>query len=184
MYNELTNLIPLDRQRAISREYYLRLGVVVVSLLTAITLVAAILLAPTYIFLAASSKAKQTRLANIESTISSADEVTLGVRLTTLSNNIATLTTFESMPSVSTIIRTILGVSRPGITLSSFAYTSAVPKFPRKLIISGTSATRDALRNYQIALQNVPLVLSVDLPISAYAKDINIMFTISVTFAP
>ncbi len=184
MYNELTNLLPLERQRAISRDYLLRLGVICALLLMTITLIAAALLLPTYVFLEASSSAKEMRLANIKSAISSADESALAVRLTTLSNNIAALTALANAPTASAVIRTILAVSRPGITLSSFSYTAAVVQSPGTLIISGTSATRDALRNYQLALQDVPFILSADLPISAYAKDTNIAFTITATLSP
>mgnify|MGYP001581405480 FL=1 len=184
MYNELTNLLPFERQHALSRDYVLRIAVVSTWLLTTITFVAALLLLPTYVLLAASSDAKEMRLANIKSTISSADEAAFAVRLTKLSNNVAILTTLANASSASAIVRTMLAVARPGITLSGLNYTPAALKSPDTLVLSGTAATRAALRNYQLALESVPFVRSAALPISAYAKETNITFTIAVTLAP
>ena len=184
MRRELTNLLPFERQRFLSRDYFLRLSVVNALLLMVITLIAATLLLPTYVLLESSSNAKEMRLANIKSTTSSADEKALSTRLATLSTNVAALMTLSNAPSASTVIRTILDVSRPGVTLFGLDYTAATTKSLGKLVISGTSATRDALRNYQIALQGVSFVRTANLPISAYAKDTNIAFTITATLSP
>lgn len=184
MHNKLTNLLPLERQHALSRDYYLRLGVVVVLLLTVLVSVAAVLLLPTYVFLVKSSSVKEDRLATIESTLSSIDEAALSARLNVLSTNTAILAALADTPSASVIIRTMLAIPRPGITLSGFVYTSTVDKKPGTLAVSGSSATRDALRSYQLALQNTPFTLSADLPISVYAKDTNITFTVTMTLLP
>ena len=184
MYNELTNVLPPERQSALSRAYFLRLGVVSAVLLGILTFISAALLLPTYVFLAKSASVKEARLASIESTLSSADETALSARLAALTSDPAILTALANTPSASNIIRTVLAISRPGITLSDFVYTPAVNKVPGTLIISGTAATRDALRGYQLALQGAPLTLSATLPVSSYAKDANTTFTITVTLAP
>jgi Tfp pilus assembly protein PilN len=184
MYNELTNLLPQERQSALSRDYFLRLSVVGAVLLSILTFAAAVLLVPTYVFLAKSANAKEIRLVTIKSALSSANETELSARLAALSGDAAILTALAGAPSVSAIIRTVLVVSRPGITLSGFAYTPTVNNVPGILTISGIAATRDALRGYQLALQGAPFALSAALPVSAYANDTNITFTITVTLAP
>lgn len=184
MYNELTNLLPPERQRALTRDYFLRLGVVGAVLVNILILASAVMLIPTYVFLAKSAGAKEMRLAAIESTLSSSNEKEISARLAALTADAAILTALSSTPSASSILRTVLDVSRPGITLSGFAYTPAVKKKSRTLLISGTAATRDALRNYQLALQGAPSILSATLPVSAYAKDTDIEFSISTTLAP
>jgi len=136
------------------------------------------------VFLADAARAKEVRLAGIESALSSADEKALSARLAALTNDAAVLTALADAPSVSNIIRAVIAVSRPGIALSSFAYTPAANKIPGTLALSGTAATRDALRRYQIALQGAPFALSATLPVSAYAKDIDIAFTITMTLTP
>lgn len=184
MNNELTNLLPFRRQRALSRDYFLRLGVVGAVLLGILVFASAILLVPMYVFLADAVRVKEASLASIESALSSADEKALSARLAALTNDAATLTALAGAPSVSTIIRAVISVSRPGIALSGFAYTPAANKIPGTLALSGTAATRDALRTYQLALQGAPFALSATLPVSAYAKDTDIAFTITITLAP
>lgn len=184
MRSELTNLLPLERRRALRRSYFLRLGVVTLLFTSVLTLAAASLLLPTYVFLVNSYHAKEARLANIESTLSSSDETALSVQLAALSNDAATLTALENAPSASAIIRAALATPRPGVILSDISYTPAAGTTLGTLALSGTAASRDTLRSYQLALQSASFARSADLPVSDYAKDTDIAFTITVTLAP
>jgi len=184
MRNELTNLLPNERLRAIRLDYFIRLGVIAALIVTMLTSAAAILLLPTYIFLTASASSEKTRLANIESSLSSSNDVALSAQLTALSNSAKILSVLGSVRTVSEITRDVLVIPRPGITLSGLAYSPATSKSQNIFTISGISATRDALRSYQLALQSAPFVSSANLPVSVYAKDTNIAFTITITLAP
>lgn len=184
MDDKLTNLLPIERQQALFREYFLRLSVVFVALVTALTLVAAMLLLPTYLFLTQSAATKASRLSNIESVLASSDEKILSAHLASLSNNATVLLTLGEAPSTSAILRFALAIPRAGISLSGFAYVPAAGNIPGSLAISGTAQTREALRSYQLALESTPFAASADLPVSAYAKDTNIEFTITVTLTP
>jgi len=184
MRNDLTNLLPPERQRALSREYFLRLGVVGIIFATILVLIAVALLSPTYVFLSKSARAKEVHLATIESALSVAGEASLAARLAELSGNMTALVSLTKTQSVSAIIRSALDISRPGIVLSGFVYTPVQGKNPGTLTLSGTAATRDALRGYQLALSAAQFALAANLPVSAYAKDSNIAFTITVTLSP
>jgi len=184
MSDELTNLLPPERARTLARDYRLRLAVVVVWLLTGLVLAAAALLVPTYVLLTKSISAKEVRLANIESTLSSVDEEGLSARLATLSSAAALLVALGRTPLASAAINAALAVPRPGVTLSNFTYVPAAGTNPGTLAISGHAATRDALRNYQLALQSAAFARSAVLPVSAYASDADIAFTVTVTLAP
>lgn len=184
MYKELTNLLPPERKKEFLHEYVLRIGVVSIVLVTALVFIAAVLLLPTYVFLTKSIGTKETRLAAIDVALSSSDEAALSMRLTALARDAAILTALAGTPSPSGIIYAVLPIPHPDIILSGFAYTPAANKVPGTLIISGTAKTRDTLRNYQLALQKASLVRSADVPVSAYAKDSNITFAISITLAP
>jgi hypothetical protein len=178
-----TNLLPPERRRLLTRDFVLRTVVVVVVMVTLLTLAAGVLLIPTYVLLEGNANAKKERLASMEASLSSSDEAALSARLLALSNNAAKLATLSSAPSASATIREALAISRPGITLSSFAYTPAAGAAAATLVISGVSATRDALRNYQLTLQGAPFARAATLPVSAYANDTNINFAITVTLA-
>ncbi|MEK7101716.1 MAG: hypothetical protein AAB882_01010 [Patescibacteria group bacterium] len=182
--NQLTNLLPSERQYALSRGYFLRLGVVVLAMITILVCIAGLLLLPTYVFLTQSVAAKQAHLASVESILSSSNEIELSMHLTALSRDVTVLAALGDVPSASTILRSALAAPRPGITLSGFSYTPAHKSTPGTLEISGSAATRSALRTYQLALQNDPFAAAANLPVSAYAKDTDISFTVSVTLAP
>jgi len=184
MRNDLTDLLPPERHHALARDYLLRLGVVAVWFATALVLVSALLLLPTYVFLTQSFRAKEARLANIESALSSSDGTALAARLAALTSNTDALAALAHAPSVSAIIRLVLAIPRPGIALSGFAYAPADATRPGTLAISGTASSRDDLRRYQLVLQGAPFARSADLPVSTYAKDSNITFTVTVTLAP
>ncbi|MFZ2167909.1 MAG: hypothetical protein WAV50_03525 [Minisyncoccia bacterium] len=184
MRNNLTNLLPPERQESLAREYRFRFGVVATEIFITLVVVATVLLIPTYVFLAKNVQAKETRLANMKTTLSSSDEMALSARLVALSNDATSLISLSKRPSASSIIRSVLAVSRPGVTVSGISYTPPAGKSPSTIALNGTAATREALRRYQLALQDAPSVLSADLPVSAYAKDTNIIFTITVILAP
>lgn len=184
MDNALTNLLPPERQRALSRDYFLRLGVVATIFATILVVIAGLLFLPTYVFLTQSAATKQAHLAKVESILSSSNEVELSTRLAALSRDVSALTALGSAPSASKVLRSALAVSRLGVTLSGFVYTPMKEKAPGILEISGIAATRDALRSYQLALQNTPFTSSATVPVSAYARDTDIPFTMTVTLAP
>lgn len=184
MRNELTNLLPSERQRTLYRNYLFRICVVVLVVVTILTFFAAILLIPTYVFLSASANIKNERLASMKSDIESKDDTELAARLSRLLSDTESLKTLSDIKSMSGTVRDVLTISRPGITLSSITLSPSVGAESRTMILSGLSATRSALRNYEIALQNAPSVLSANVPISAYAKDADITFTVTITFRP
>ena len=184
MDKELTNLLPPERQRALYREHILRVCVVSIVLVIVLTIISAILLFPTYVFLAKNYDIKESRLIGIESALSSADGTAFSARLSALSGNTEVLAKLGNTKSASTIIRAVLAVPHPRVALSGFTYAPATGKNSGTLTVSGTATSRDSLRDYQLALQSAPFSASAVLPVSAYAKDSDIAFTITVTLAP
>lgn len=184
MPERLTDLLSPERRAALARGYFLRLGTVSALFATALVIAAAALLAPTYVFLARSIAAREARLASMKAAFASSDDAALSARLSAIKDDADALSALEHSPSVSATVRSALAVSRAGVALSGFEYAPPAAKRPGSLTISGTAATRDALRGYQLALENAPFASSVSLPVSTYAKDKDIPFTITVTLAP
>jgi len=183
MENDLLNLLPSERQLALIREQRLRLGVTTLLIVVALTVSAGVLLLPTYIFLERNIAIKTQELDNVEKSLSLVDESSVSAKLTALSTEAALLIELGNLPVASNAIRASLDVARPGITLTNFSYTLP-EKTPGVLLLSGFATTRDTLRTYQSALQEAAFSLTADLPVSSYAKDTNIPFTITVTLTP
>lgn len=184
MAHATTNLLPENRQKALHRAYFFRLGVVAVLLASFLVIAAGALLLPTYVYLSTSTKTKEASLAALTATLSSGDDASLSARLAALSKDAATLEALGKAPSVTAAIASVLDVPHAGVALTSFIYAPPTAAKGATVAVSGTAKTRDALRSYQLALQSAPFVRSVDLPVSAYAKDIDASFTVTLTLAP
>ncbi len=173
------DLLPEDRRQKIRRAYVVRVGTVAAVLAVVLVVAAAALLVPTHLYLASALSARTARLASIESTISSADQTALGKRLAALQTDAGEIAMLSDTPSASTVVRTVLAIGRLGVSLTGVNY---IP-LRGTLTLSGIAATRNDLRAYQLALANTPGFLTADLPVSSYAKDHDIPFTIAVTLA-
>ncbi|MBI2409956.1 hypothetical protein HYV30_02850 [Candidatus Kaiserbacteria bacterium] len=181
MFDERTDLLPPERARSLRREYLVRLGIVSLLSIAVLACVAAVLLVPTYLYLAATAHSKEAQLARIEA--SSAEDSRVSERLSALAGSLDALRALSAVPTASEVLRTALALPHPGISLATFAYTPATDKKRGTLAITGIAATRDALRAYQLVLEGTPLFASATLPVSAYAKETDSVFTITLTLA-
>jgi hypothetical protein len=184
MAHTLTNLLPQSRVIALRREYRYRLIVVTVWLSVALIAMAAVLLLPTYVFLTSSIGAKQTKLASVEQTLETARDPAVASRLKALSTSAATLGMLTKVPSPTTIVTKILLIPHPGVILTGFVFTPATDKAATTVVLSGAAQNRNALRAYQQTLQTTPTIVSANLPVSAYARETDIDFAITLTLAP
>lgn len=180
----LLDLLPRERQRALRRGYALRLSVIGILLATVLIVLAGIFLVPTYVFLNSTFHADEMRLAAINTTLSSTNDSALSTRLAALSENAQSVISLSKNTSVSGLMQSVLAVPHIGISLASFTYTPRVGQDPATLVVSGTSQTRDLLRQYQLALSAAPFATSADLPVSTYATQTDLPFTITITLAP
>lgn len=183
---ELIDLLPTERKRAFRKNYFLRLATVAVLGAAVLLLVHGVLLAPSYFFLAEAKANEEARLRFIEERLASSGDQEIVRRLTKLDRETEHLSTIGVAPAASATVRSLLALPRSGITLVGISYTPPAGKNAGRLQLTGTATTRNALRAYQSTLGTLPGVSAVDLPISAYAKESDIPFTVTLTgtFAP
>lgn len=183
MTEQSINMLPPARRERLAREYFVRLGVLFLSLVTVMTVVASVLLIPTYIYLTQNLEARQQYAASLgDGGATSLTEIS--ERRKALASRVATLTPLMTEPSVSELVRNVLAAPRTGVAILSLSYSRGVATNPGVLLVSGTAATRDALQAYQRTLQAAPYVSTAEVPVSAFAKDADLPFTITVTPAP
>lgn len=181
MTHHLTNLLPLDRQRALRNAYFLRLGTVALSFLAVLVLVSAALLVPSYMYVVGQAQNEREALAVLEAQLSSSEEQEVVRRLTELERDARYLSTVGANVSATRVFESILLEPRAGTTLTGLTFTPPSGKAEGKVTLSGKAATRAALRQYQATLSAMPNVTSAELPISAYAREVDIPFTITVS---
>jgi Tfp pilus assembly protein PilN len=181
MYPELTNLLPRHLIKAFRRKYFLRVASLACALLAGLVLIHGLLLVPSYIFAQSEVTRQTAQLTVLNASLHTTEEMQVRARLTKLSTNVAYLNQLATTTAASAALRAVLSVPRTGITLSGFTFTPASGKNAGTMGVSGTAATRDTLRAYALALGQLTFVTNADLPISAYAQDNNIPFTITLT---
>lgn len=181
MSRELTNLLPKERRSALAREYYLRLTTVATVLLALLLIVSALLLLPTYIYLKGQVARSTEVLTRINTSLAASGQEEAGARLATLEADSRYLLSVAGSASASGALQALISVSRPGITLTGFTFTPGVKGAEGRMLVTGYAATREALRAYDAALEAQPYVSVSELPISAYALESDIPFTITLT---
>lgn len=150
--------------------------------MSVLVVIAALLLVPTYVFLSNDVQSKQAYLANSESK-GSVDRAGSAERLAILAKSVERIAATKDVSLLSPTVRETLAIARPGIAITNVTIVRGMGAKPSTITISGDAKTRDALRQYQLSLQGASFARSVSLPVSAYAKDVNIPFTITVTLA-
>lgn len=94
---------------------------------------------------------------------------------------------FKSASSVSDKLQSVALSKSSGISLNSLAYkkTSRTDNSPTvvQIIISGTASNRESLLSYKRNLEDMNFVKDVSVPVSSFAKDIDLPFTATLTLA-
>jgi hypothetical protein len=181
MYPELTNLLPAERIRALKREYFIRLATVGVFALTTVVVASGALLVPSYLYLNQEIRARATRSTELDAKLAASQGRETNQRLTALSDSAIYLARLATTTAATAALRGVLGVPHTGITLTGFVFTPSTQGANGKMILTGMATTRETLRAYDLALSQLLYVSNADLPISAYAKESAIPFTITLT---
>ncbi len=178
---DVINLLPPEKKRAFRRGYFLRLATTAVFLLAALVVVHGVLLLPSSIYLTMIRDARERELAAVEKSVA-ADTSVMSMRLAKLKQDAVYLSRLGEAPTASAAVQAVLLIPRQGIRITSMTFApSTADAADGVMTITGVSATREALRSYNLALSNAPFVSKADLPISAYAAEANIEFTITLT---
>ncbi len=184
MMRNLLNLLPPEHMQSLMRAYHLRVVVVVVSVLLFILGVHLALLVPAYIYEQVAIQTREAELAELTAARISEEEKQFDARATLFAADAAYLSRLSEAPSASDALRILLGVSRPGITLQGMTFAIGKGKEPQKITLSGVASTRNTLRQYVGALKDVAGIQGAEVPISTYAQESNIRFTVTLTGTP
>jgi hypothetical protein len=176
---ELTNLLPIDRSRSLKQEYFVRLATVALSGIIVVIVGSGALLIPSYLYLHQEIDVHETSLEKLNTQLSSSQEKQANVRLSALMQNTNYLSRLATTSSATPALKAVIELPHAGIRLTGFTYTPAGKSADGKMTLIGTATTRETLRAYVDSLGKLPFVTAADLPISAYAKESNIPFSIT-----
>lgn len=184
MSSELTNLLPSERIHAFRRGYFFRLGATIAVMLAGVIVVHGVLLIPTYLYIQESATLARAHLAELEAGSLSSGEGEIQARTKQVESEAERALALLASPSATTILQTVLEAPRTGVTIKGFSFHAPSPE--GRLTITGVAETRESLRQYQLALSKLSFAKSAELPLSAYTKERDIPFVITLigSFTP
>lgn len=171
------NLLPEARKKELSRMYHVRLAVVGTLLLSGVLGVHAVLTVPTAMYFFQEAKEHAVVLSGLGEQLAGSGEKEVSARVKALNDTGTQLIRTATSGTASGAVRSITSVPHPGVRINALAYTTGATDTTRQMKLTGTATSREALRAYAAALGAVPFITSVDLPISAYAKETDIEFS-------
>ena len=180
-HTEFLNLLLRDRMGAFRGAYFMRLLTVSLVMVTLIVVAHGVLLIPSYVYERIVLAKEKEHFANLAAQPTNTEESKLNTRLSALEANTTYLHRLAASKSITDAVRTILAVSRPGVTLGRISFSVPAQDPRSQLVLSGRSTTRELLRQYVVALSHVSGVASADVPIGAYTAETEINFSLTLT---
>ena len=180
-----TNLLPVSARRRLRQSYLLRFVVIALMLATGVVIIHGTLLVPSYLQAASAVKDAEVERTRLQAQTTTAEEQAAQAQLVSLRADIARLTQAHDLPSGSESLYGVLKVPRTGISIRGLSYTAAqTATSSAQMTVAGIAASRESLRQFVGALEDAPGVTAAELPISAYARETAIPFSITLTGAP
>jgi len=179
----MLNLLPQDVQAQQRREYRLRLGAVALLFLAFAFIVGIVSLLPFAV--SSGVELMATKRDSTSNTVAPQIDRTALDEVLAFKGELNLLVPAEPQPTYS-FAKSIKDATldKPdGVSLSSFSFAS-VSGEAMQLVLSGVSATRDALVEFSQRLSSDAAFSSVDLPISNLSKKSDIDFSITLTVNP
>ncbi len=173
------NLLPDSRKRALAHLYLARVAVVSVVALSGVLAVHAILMLPSLIYLNQVVQDRTQELGTLGEQLAGGGDREVGERVARLTASATALAQNAQGVSASNAMRALTSVPHPGVSITGLSFARGQTSDAHRLSITGKATSREALRSYAAALGTLPYVKTVDLPISAYAKESNIDFSLT-----
>lgn len=174
------NLLPKTEKDTIRREYRMRLAIVVLWLSFATFLVASFLLLPSFVLSSVKEKAALHRF----TTLSAEVEHESGARLRNLLAETQSQLPFFSRKAPAArwheLLTQLVSQKTDTISLTTVSFAGG-ENGARQVVIAGTARDRAGLRTFAKSLERIRFFEKVAVPISNYAKDTNIEFSVHIT---
>lgn len=175
------NLIPENLKATIIREYSGRRLIVWFAGFALLCIALFIFLLPTYIHVVFEEKdlLTQTEFLKDSAQFKKADDIVRVITETNEQLRVVSTPSYNTTP-VSAIEKIILS-KNTNIRITDIQYTQIVEEEGSKVSVAGIANTRDSLRQFVSSLEAVEVFSQVTLPVSNFAKDRDIDFSVNLT---
>lgn len=172
------NLLSPEEKKLVRREYYVRLASVFLVFVLCTLFIALFFLYPSYVI----SKQREVLAARNEEifiqSVEVRDEEALSKIIASTKQKMDALEASEEK-NVSALVKAVLEKKRPGIRVTDF--TIKTEEGTRTITLGGVASSRIALRSFVKDLEAVSFFKDVRIPVSDYADETNIDFSIFIT---
>lgn len=173
------NLLPEMRKDSLGRMYLMRLVVVAVLILFGVLLIQLVGMVPAYVHVQQQRSVYEAELAGLGEKLAGLEEKGIQERVSTLEARALGLQESAQGSTASSIFRALAAVPHAGIKIERLSFTRGKGEVAPNMTIAGVAASRSTLSAYASALTLLPYVSNVDLPISAFAKETEIPFSMT-----
>lgn len=182
----MMNLLPHIEKKKVRIEYRLRFAVVLVFTLALLVFINAILLAPSYVRAFSKHNLVQQQFSSVAGSVEyqkerdiAESEASVKIREINKKLNlfISEKTQADTPLIPSEMFRKIIELKTPAIKIFGITYNVTLER--EQFVVIGKSADRDNLDLFEKTLKKEEVFTSVELPISSYAKSVDIEFSIT-----
>lgn len=179
----MINLIPPSARRAVTQEYWMRVSVVGMLLVSTVLMVMIALCIPAYLLLTSQLAAYQSQLDSAQVVEDDYKKLQQSIKdANQLAAHLSTFTNVDSLTDLTRILDEIAGV---GVDLQYFELARTTSLEPVQTIsISGVADSRGDLAALSENIAAHPRFKEAVIPIEALAKDRDISFSLEVIVAP
>lgn len=181
-YNPIVNVLPEEEKVLINKEYWKRLSIVLINILSLIIFISILLLLPSYFFSNTKERISEERLDSFNFINKDISDLNLDTTIKDINKKIELIDTFKQGYLLSDDILNPLLSSRPeGIIFTQLLYSTRKDK---NLVIEihGNAYDRATLRNFKTIIDSSPNIASSSLPINNYLEKTNLDFNITKVF--
>lgn len=172
----MINLLPQKEKALITKEYHLRRLALYLVMLLVLALVAVVLLLPSYVL--SLYKKNAAELSYIQPPVNDQEESKeLLSRVNKGKAALSALVPEQPAKLPIELVTLITSLKTDDNTINSIKYTFKPPQ-SFEVVVTGVAETRQSLVAFKNALEAVPGLDKVELPVSNFAKDSNINFSL------
>lgn len=178
----MLELLPNVYKKAIKEEYLLRVAAVSMSFSLAAGIMLLVSLSPSYFLSAMKGKIANQEFENVKKFENDVGDKELRAEIKSSKEMIALLKSGSGSPSIKDLILKIAGKKNSGVRIDGISMNNSKDG-QYQIFIKGTSDNRESLKSFADMLAVEKEFGGVDLPISNFAKTVDIDFNITLQTA-
>lgn len=177
----MANILPTEYKQKIVNEYRFRLATVAAVIVAAVVLMGLIALVPSLLLVRNQVSVAEKYAAAQESDSKVQTAASVRRQIEFANQKVAILSEHAHGAAISTFTAEVVAAMPAGTFLTRLTFEEREGELQAR--VSGVAPTRSALLAFEEGLEELPDVLSVDLPVSHLAQDIEPPFTMTLTIA-